>query len=121
MAEEPQQPRAREAVKDSLRAGIGILAALKEAIEETIEEMRQRGELSPERAKEAFRQTMKRAQEAMEEARERAQQAVGEARERLDFVPRRDFEGLRDEIGELRRRVTELEQRGGSSGTPQGE
>jgi len=83
--------------REGLRAWLGVLDAFKEAIDETIEEIRQRGAPSPERAREAMRRTMQRAQSAM-----------GEARERLDFVPRRDFEALREEVAELRRRVAEL-------------
>jgi len=96
MAEERQ--RAREATKEWIRATTGILSAFKEAIEETIEEMRERGDLSPERAKDALRSTMDRAQRTMEETRER-----------FDFVPRREFERLRNQVDDLRRRVAALE------------
>jgi len=91
--------------REGLRAWLGVLDAFKEAIDETIEEIRQRGGPSPERAREAMRKTMQRAQSAM-----------GEARERLDFVPRREFEALREEVADLRRRVAELE--GGSRQIP---
>lgn len=90
--------RAREATREWIRATTGILAAFKEAIEETIEELRERGDLTPERAKEAVRTTMHRAQQAMEETKER-----------FDLVPRREFEQLRSEVAELRRRVAALE------------
>jgi len=114
--------------REGLRAWLGVLDAFKEAIDETIEEIRQRGAPSPERAREAMRRTMQRAQSAMGEARERlgfvprrdfeglgeegaGRGRRGEGRERLDFVPRRDFEALREEVAELRRRVEELEGR----------
>jgi hypothetical protein len=81
-------------VREGLRAGIGILSALKDAIEETIQDMADRGELSQERAREAVRTTMDRAQTAFEEARLR-----------LDFVPRREFEALKAEVADLRDRL----------------
>lgn len=96
MAEERR--RAREATREWIQATTGILAAFKEAIEETIDELRERGDLSPDRAKEAVRQTMYRAQQTMEEARER-----------LDFVPRREFDEIRMQVAELKRRVAALE------------
>jgi polyhydroxyalkanoate synthesis regulator phasin len=84
--------------REGFRAWLGVLDAFKEAIEETIQEIRERGGPSPERAREAMRSTLK-----------RAQAAVDEARERLDFVPRREFEALREEVAELKRRVANLE------------
>ena len=50
-----------EDVREGIRAGLGILSALKDAIEETVQDMRDRGELSQERAREAVRTTMERA------------------------------------------------------------
>lgn len=90
-------------VREGIRAGIGILSALKDAVEETVQDMLDRGELSPERAREAVRTTM-----------DRAQATFDEARTRLDFVPRREFEALQAEVAQLRRRVDELG--GGAAG-----
>lgn len=102
-----QQERGKNGFREGMRAGIGILAAVKDAIEETIDDLRRRGDISPERAREVMRSAM-----------DRAQHAVGDARERLDFVPRRDFEQLRAEVAELRRRVTDLEGTGGTTEIP---
>jgi polyhydroxyalkanoate synthesis regulator phasin len=91
-----QQPRDRETdpFREGVRTVTGILGALKEAIEETFDELRERGDISPERAKEAARSTMKRAQGQFDEMRER-----------LDFVTRREFDALRAEVESLRARL----------------
>jgi polyhydroxyalkanoate synthesis regulator phasin len=81
-------------IGDGIRTGIGILTAFKEAIEETLNEAIERGDVSPERAK-----------SLMKDAAERVQETVGEARERFDFVSRREFDALRREVDELRRQV----------------
>ncbi|HEU5210249.1 MAG TPA: hypothetical protein VFU06_12720 [Longimicrobiales bacterium] len=82
---------------DNLREGVrtvaGILGALKDAVEESFDELRARGDLSPERAREAARATMQRAQEELETMRER-----------FDFVSRREFDALRAEVDALRAR-----------------
>lgn len=100
MAEQGERNRGSmgDEVREGIRAGIGILSALKDAVEETVQEMLDRGELSPDRAREAVRTTM-----------ERAQAAVDDARTRLDFATRRELEELRAEIAVLRTRVDALE------------
>jgi polyhydroxyalkanoate synthesis regulator phasin len=85
-----------ENVRDGVRAVFGVVGALKDAIEETFQELLDRGELSPERAREAARSTMQRAQETMEDMRDR-----------LEWVSRREFEALRDEVAALRRMLEE--------------
>ena len=89
-------------IGEGLRSGIGVLAAFKEAIEETIQETVDRGDLKPERAK-----------QFLGDALHRAQDAVGDVRERLDFVPRKEFEALLTEVEELRQRLDALEGKGG--------
>lgn len=90
----------RGGLGDGLRTGVGILMAFKEAVEETVEDALNRGDLSPEGAR-----------AAMKDATDRLQQTMEEARDRFDFVPRREFEALRAEVAELRSRVAELESR----------
>jgi polyhydroxyalkanoate synthesis regulator phasin len=110
--EENREPRRIPTLGEGIRTGIGVLSAFKEAIEETIQEASERGDLSPERAK-----------EFLGDALHRAQDAAGEVRERLDLVPRREFDALRAEVEALRRRLDALEGRSpaalpASTGTP---
>src|SRR5262245_55616281 len=93
--------QAKEGIREGVRAVTGFLAALKDAIDETIRDVKASGDLDPERAREAMRSTMK-----------RAANAVDDMKDRLDFVPRREFDALRDELNALRLRVAELENRG---------
>lgn len=76
--------------------GLGFLSAFKEAIDETLEEARERGDLSPDRAKEIMRGAL-----------DRAQEAAGEAKERLDLVPRREFEALEARVEALEARLAQ--------------
>lgn len=105
MADEQRKGRGSvgDEVREGIRAGLGILSALKDAVEETVQDMLDRGELSPERAREAVRSTMDRAQSTFEEARGR-----------LDFVTRREYEALESEVAELRRRVDGYHGQGGT-------
>ena len=96
MSEEQQPPRM--GIGQGIRQGIGVLTAFKEAIEETIQEAVDRGDLRPERAK-----------EALSTALGRAQEAVGDVRERLEWASHRELEELRAEVAELRQRLGLLE------------
>ena len=83
-----------EAFREGVRAVTGILGALRDAVEQTFDELKEKGDLSPERAKEAARDTMRRAQEAVEDVKGR-----------LEFVPRREFEELRLQVAALRQEL----------------
>jgi len=85
---------AGDAIREGVRSISGILGALKDALEETFDDLRKSGELSPERAREAARSTMQKAQDAVEDVRGR-----------LDFVTRREFDALKQELDALRARV----------------
>jgi polyhydroxyalkanoate synthesis regulator phasin len=97
-----EQPKSRTSIGEGLRAGIGILSAFRDAIEETIEEAVERNDLNPDRAK-----------TALSGALERAQGVFEDVRERVDVVPRREFDALKAEVEELRRRLDRLDGGGG--------
>jgi polyhydroxyalkanoate synthesis regulator phasin len=86
-----QQKQGPKEVSEGIRQGIGVLSAFKEALEETIQEARDRGDLSAERAK-----------QVMKEALDRAQSAAGDAKERLDFAHQSEVDALRAELDILR-------------------
>lgn len=100
MTEGTRRPvdEAKEGIKEGVRAVTGILAALKDAIEETIDDIKVRGDLDPNKAKQAAKDTMNRAQSAFDDMKER-----------VDFVPRKEFDALRAEIDALRARIATLE------------
>jgi polyhydroxyalkanoate synthesis regulator phasin len=102
---EREPRRAAEGIGEGIRSGLGILSAFKDAIEETLQEAIERGDLGPDRARQAVRDSVNRFQEGMEEARER-----------FDFVPRKDFEALQSQVVALRARVEALERRGFDQG-----
>lgn len=89
----------REKVEDGIRQGIGVLSAFKDALEETIHEARERGDLSADRAK-----------TVMKDALQRAQTAAEGARDRIEFSNPAEVEALRHAVDSIRVRVGELEE-----------
>lgn len=94
MAEEQR----RGGIGEGIRTGIGILSALREAVEETLQEAVDRGDVSPDRARRAIR-----------DMTERLSSTLEEARDRVDVVSRRELDELREEVAALRERVARLE------------
>ena len=89
-SDEARDRNARERMSDGFQKGLGVLSAFKEALEQTISEARERGDLSVDRAR-----------EAMKAAAERARDATSDAKERFDFVPAADFEALERRVRAL--------------------
>jgi len=102
VSDEEKTKRAK--VSDGIKQGIGVLSAFKDALEETIQEARDRGDISAERAKEVMR-----------DALHRAQEAAGDAKDRLDLVTQKEFDGLRTAVDEVKQRVGALEERLGGA------
>ena len=100
--QEPAEKSRRESLKGGIRQGIGMLNALKDAIEETLNEARERGDLTPERAKEAIRNTL-----------DKAQAKAGEAKDAFDFVKQKEFDALRSVVENVKVRLSHVERSAG--------
>lgn len=97
-SEEQEDASRTEGIRGGINKGLGMLSAMKDALEETLKEARERGDLSPERAKEVMRSTLA-----------KAQSKAGEAREAFDFVTQKEFDGLRSVVDGLKARVSQVE------------
>ncbi|MGB1841354.1 MAG: hypothetical protein ACPHWZ_09630 [Longimicrobiales bacterium] len=89
----------RKSMGDGIKEGLGVLSAFRDALEETIQEARERGDLSTDRAREVMKETLGRAQIAAEEARGR-----------LDFASQADLEKVKDAVDAMKVRLGALEE-----------
>ena len=96
-----KESQGRRGISDGVKQGLGVLTAFKEALEETIHDARERGDLSAERAKELLHGAMAKAKEA-----------AGEAKDRLDFVTQQEVDHLRARVEELKARLDKMDQKG---------
>lgn len=99
VGDDPESKTRRDKVGDGIKQGIGVLSAFRDALEETIQEARDRGDLSTERAK-----------EVMKGALDKAQSAAEGARGRLDFATHADVDSLKGALDSIRDRVSSLEE-----------
>lgn len=97
MTEHGRKESAGDAFREGVRSVAGVLGAVVETLEQTFADLRDSNDLSPERAREAARSTVRKAQDTVEELRDR-----------LDFVGRREFDELRAEVQALRAAVDAL-------------
>lgn len=89
----------RKSMGDGIKEGLGVLSAFRDALEETIQEARERGDLSTDRAREVMKETLGKAQTAAEEARGR-----------LDFATQADLEKVKDAVDAMKVRLGALEE-----------
>lgn len=108
-SEQGRSRTARERVSEGFSRGLGVLSAFKDALEETISEARERGDLSVDRAR-----------EAMKSAMDRARDATSDARDRFDFVTQAELDALVRRVRELEERMDAWEARpeGDATGEP---
>ena len=84
----------KKSARDRMKGGLGMLSAFKEALEETIHEARERGDLSTDKAKEKLRGAL-----------DKAKAASVDARDRFDFVTQADFDDLKARVADLEDKV----------------
>lgn len=92
--DEQQKKSGMGGIGDGIRTGLGVLGAFKDAIEETFQEAVDRGDLTPDRARQVMR-----------DAGQRLQTAFDDTRVRLEGVSRKEYDDLRAEVQALRERL----------------
>jgi hypothetical protein len=102
MSDEKRKPDAGDTVREGVRSMVGILGALKDAIEQEFEHLRGTGERAPDPAPDADAGS-----------KEPVTDPVVDLRDRFDFVSRTQLDALRQEVDRLTARVATLEQRAG--------
>lgn len=99
MTDRGRKESAGDAFREGVRSVAGVLGAVVETLEQTFADLRESNDLSPERAREAARSTVRKAQETVEDLKDR-----------LDFVTRREFDALSAEVAALRAEIASLGQ-----------
>ncbi|MGQ9561513.1 MAG: phasin family protein [Candidatus Oleimicrobiaceae bacterium] len=96
-------------------AGIGAASLTKEKVEEFVDELVKRGEVSEEERAKFIKDTVTKVEEFSQQLRTRVEEEVGKATEKLKPRFQKDIEqlseqvqALRDEIAQLRKEVAEL-------------
>lgn len=102
-------------LKKVVLAGIGAASLTKEKVEEFVDELVKRGEVSEEERAKFIKDSVTKVEEFSHQLRTRVEEEVGKATEKLKPRFQKDIEqlseqvqALRDEIAQLRKEVAEL-------------
>ncbi len=108
MNDEKRRSEPGDTMRDGVRSILGVLGALKDAVEETFDDLTR----TPEPASEEQQHARDDARDTLRRAQETVQEKMDEMRGRLDFVTRREFDALEEKIAALSTRLDALEKNG---------
>ena len=90
-------------IKKALLAGIGVLSLTREKVEEAVDDLVKRGELSLEEKPGVLTDLVKAAEKRKDEAQGFIRKEVQKVLEALDIPTRQEVNALREEIEQLRK------------------
>ncbi|WP_282943396.1 hypothetical protein [Paenibacillus sp. RC67] len=101
----------------ALSLGLGFAAASKEQAEKFVDEMVKKGEVNKAESQKLVEDLVRKGQEAQSSLEEKVRGTLRQMLHEMNIMTKDDYVRLTQRIGELERRVTELE--GQSGGTAQ--
>jgi poly(hydroxyalkanoate) granule-associated protein len=108
-AEEAKEPNPFfEAVRKVGLAGVGAVALTVEALEDLVEKLVERGELTEEEGRKLVNDVWSRRKKDAKKAEEEVNRRVDELMSRFDIPTKAEFEDLSAQIGEVSKKVDEL-------------
>ena len=97
-----------DAVRKVLLAGIGAVALTLEAVEDLVEKLVERGELTEEEGRKLVQDVWSRRKKDAKKAEEEVNKRVDELMSRFDIPTKVEFEDLSTRISELSKKVDDL-------------
>jgi len=91
----------KEFIRKGMLFGMGLATATKEKIEETVEEMIKKGEMTEKEGKDAVDDLVKKSKEMKQDLRDKVEQIVADTLKTLNVPTRDEFVDLKDRIARL--------------------
>jgi polyhydroxyalkanoate synthesis regulator phasin len=108
-SEETKEPNPLfEAVRKVLLAGVGVVALTVEAVEDLIEKLVERGELTEDEGRKLVQDIFERRKKDAKKAEEEVNKRVDELMARFDIPTKAEFENLSAQISDVSKKVDEL-------------
>ncbi len=96
-----------ELIKKSMLAGIGLALKTKDEVEALAKEISEKGKLSEKEGKSFIEDLLKRYDEAQQKLEARVEKTVKELLKKADVVTGDELKGLKKEIRELKKMITQ--------------
>ncbi len=107
--EEAKEPNPLfEAVRKVMLAGVGAVALTVEAVEDLVEKLVERGELTEEEGRKLVRDVWSKRKKDAKKAEEEVNKRVDELMARFDIPTKAEFEDLSAQISKVSKKVDEL-------------
>jgi len=88
-------------VKKGMLIGIGLATLTREKIEQTIDELIKKGEMSEKEGKEALDDLVKKSKEVRKELTDKVEKTVADTLKKLNIPTRKEFSELEEKIEQL--------------------
>lgn len=108
----------RELFEKAVSLGLGFAVASKEQAEKFVDEMVKKGEVNKAESKQFVEELVRKGQAAQSSLEEKVRGTIREMLHDMHIMTKDDYVRLTQRIGELERRVTELEGQAGTAQLP---
>ena len=96
-------------LKKAFNLGLGTLVATREKVEEVVNELVKKGEVGQEEGKKLVEELIEKGKKGKKELEAQIEKIVKGATERLDFPTRKELNGLKSEIEQLKEKLNKKE------------
>ncbi|UTR14180.1 hypothetical protein MM221_16645 [Salipaludibacillus sp. LMS25] len=96
-------------LKTGFLLGLGAAVSSKEKVEKYIDQLLEKGKVTPQEADDLYQSLLKKGEETEEQWSNRTKDKMRSVMEDLNMVSRDDFESLRHQVNDLERKLAALE------------
>ena len=97
-------------VKKAMFTGIGVMSLTKDKIEEVAQEFVEQGKLSKQEGEKLVGDILERSEKSKQELKKLVEDRVNEMLAKMDLATKADVAALREEIGELQKKIEDDQQ-----------
>jgi len=99
----------KDFIRKSMLVGMGLATVTREKIEQTIDELIKKGEMSEKEGKEAIDELVEKSKEVKKELTDKIENIVSDTLKKLNIPSREEFQELKDKVDRMDKSTTSKE------------